>query len=326
MNTEVHFAEVSVKGKLRKVPAVSVGGRTIVAEGGWLKIASYHDENWLPDCAGEPEEIVSKLKQSKLKADIFTFAEKLPHTKPRFDYPVEWDNVAAIPITTFTEWWENRVPQETRKNVRRAGRRGVTTQIISLDDSVAAGLKRIYDETPVRQGRKFWHYGKDVQTVKRENSSYLDSSEFIGAFFDGSLIGLLKMVYVGKTANIMQIISENKHYDKRPANALLAKAMETCAQKGMEYFVYGQYVYGSKTDDPLAEFKRRNGFEMIMLPRYFIPLTAKGRMAMRLKLHLGMRRLLPRKLESALQTARARMLDKNSGRQAAKEPEPCNAQ
>jgi hypothetical protein len=43
----------------------------------------------------------------------------------------------------------------------------------------------------------------------------------------------------------------------------------------------------------LGEFKIRNGFQKIDLPRYYVPLTAKGRIAFALKLHRGVRGMLP---------------------------------
>jgi hypothetical protein len=305
---ENNFVDVSVKGKLRKVPAVQAGGTTIVITGRGIKMARIYDEDWRSDKVEEPDAILLELKRSSNRPDVFTFAQKLPETQPKFSYHLEWDNFAAVRITTFDNWWES-VPQETRKNVRRAGRRGVTTQVVSMDDRLALQLKNIYDEMPVRQGRKFWHFGKDVETVKRENSSYAETSEFIGAFIQEELIGLLKMVFVGSTASIMQIISQNKHYDKRPANALLAKAIEICAAKHLSHFVYGQYIYGNNNDAPLTEFKRRNGFEQILVPRYYVPLTPKGRLALKLNLHLGVRRFLPRKLESALLSLRSRVYE-----------------
>ena len=78
----------------------------------------------------------------------------------------------------------------------------------------------------------------------------------------------------------------------------------------MSYFIYGQYVYGNNTDAPLTEFKRRNGFEQMLLPRYFIPLTRKGSVCLRCNLHLGMRRLLPRKVESVLLRLRTKLLER----------------
>ncbi len=307
---ETKFAEISVSGKSLKVPMIQIEDRTIVVTGKWIKMAAIHDENWQAGGVEHPESIIVKLKTQPTVADIFTFVQKLPDTKPRFNYPLEWDNVAAIPITSYAEWWEKRLPQVTRKNVRRAERRGVVVLAVEFNDVLVQGIKAIYDETPIRQGRRFWHYGKDFKTIKRENSSYLDRCEFIGAFHQEELIGFIKMVFVGKVSTIMQIISKNAHYDKRPANALLAKAVEICEKKGMSHFVYGQYVYGQNNDGALTEFKRRNGFEQILLPRYYIPLTAKGRVCMRCKLHLGMRRFIPKGIESFLLHMRSRIYER----------------
>jgi hypothetical protein len=129
------------------------------------------------------------------------------------------------------------------------------------------------------------------------------------------------MVHVGNVSSIMQIISKNAHYDKRPANALLSKAIEVCAEKGKSHFIYGQYVYGNNNDGPLTEFKRRNGFEQILLPRYYVPLTAWGRFCVARKLHLGVRRLLPRAVENTLLQWRAKFLDRTSGRRQGAEEE-----
>ena len=62
---------------------------------------------------------------------------------------------------------------------------------------------------PVRGGRRFWHFGKDVETVRRGLATYLDRSEFIGAYWNEELIGFIKMVYVDQLATLMHIISMN---------------------------------------------------------------------------------------------------------------------
>ena len=271
----------------------------MVITGSWLKTAAIHDEHWQPEEIENPEMLMAKLKSQSVRADIFTFAQKLTDRKPRFPYALEWENAAAIPIRSYVEWWDG-LPQETRKNVRRAGKRDVTVRPVIFDDSLVEGIKAIYDETPVRQGRAFWHYGKDFATVKRENGTYLDRCDFLGAFCGGELIGFLKMVYVGRVSSIMQIISKNQHFDKRPTNALIAKAVEVCEHKKMAYFVYGQYVYGKDSAGPLTEFKRRNGFEQILFPRYYVPLTTWGRACMKCGLHLGVKRFVPGRLERAL--------------------------
>ena len=152
-------------------------------------------------------------------------------------------------------------------------------------DKLVSGITRIYNETPIRQGRKFLHYGKSFDQVKVANATYLGRSKFIGAFFNNELIGFIKFVTVNNVARIMQILSMEAHADKRPTNALLAKAIGVCCENGATHFIYGKYVYGRKQTSPVTEFKRRNGFEQFDFPRYYVPLTRFGALAIRCGLH-----------------------------------------
>lgn len=291
---ETNIAEIKAKGKAIKVPSVTINGQNVVATGKWIKMASVHDEEWLEDqVVNDPDLFITAIKQGKLKADIFTFSQKLPDTQPKYKYHMEWDNVAAIPITSFKDWWENRLSQVTRKSVRRGGKRGVIANVEEFNDDLVQGIVGIHNETLIKQGTPFVHYGKDFDVVKKDYGTYLDRSEFLGAYFKSELIGIIKFVYIGKVASIMQILSKEQHYDKRPMNVLIAKAVEVCEKKGISFLVYGKYVYGKKTDNSLTEFKRRTGFERIHFPRYYIPLTLKGRIAIKLKLHLGLLGILP---------------------------------
>lgn len=298
---------ISVKGKLVEVPTYTIDGRQVVVTGKWLKIARIHDEEWLelPPIANL-DRFLQDLRTAVPGADLFTFSQELTEAQPRHAFPFEWDDVAAVPITTFAEWWE-ALPQETRKNARKAEKRGVVVKLANFDDEFVAGIKSIYDEAPIRQGRRFWHYGKDLETIKRENSSYLDRSLFVAAYFEGELIGFIKMVCVGKIARIMQILSKNSHIDKKPPNVLLSKAMEACAQRGMTHFIYGKYFYGNKGHTPITEFKRRSGFIRLQFPQYFIPLTLSGKLAVALKLHRGLQNLLPQRLTNFILDLRARL-------------------
>ena len=265
-------------------------------QGKLLKIASIHDEPWLEFNSEAHKKIIKELKDRKRKADIFTFCQKLPDTEPKYNYQMEWDNVAAIPITTYDDWWTKRLPQTTRKNVRRGYKRGVISKISEFNDDLVKGIMDIYNETPVRQGRLFPHYSCDFDYVKKGNSSYLANSNFICAYFEENLIGFIKLVYVGKTARIMQIIAMNKHQDKRVTNLLIAKSVEVCTEKKMDFIIYGNFIYGTKTKSPIIEFKKRNGFEMIKLPRYYIPLTSMGKIALKLKLHHDIKQFIPEKI------------------------------
>ncbi len=285
--------EIAVRGKSVRVPAIQIDGRTIVVTGGLIKTATVRDEEFVEDeVIQDPRAFISKLVDSGLRVDILTFAQKVDEATPKCAFPFEWDNAAVACIGSFNEWWE-KLPQESRKNVRRAAKRGVIVQLASFDERFIQGIKEIYDEMPIRQGRRFWHFGKDLEAIKNENRTYLDRSEFIGAYHDGELIGFMKFVRVGRIATMMQILSKAAHYDKRPMNAMIAKAVEVCQEKGLSYLIYGKFTYGNKTQSQIADFKRRNGFVQMDFPRYFIPLTLKGKLVLRLNLHRGLLGILP---------------------------------
>ena len=289
--------EISVKGSVVSVPAFDVGGYTVVILGRLLRTAMIKGETWLPgDVPADPASLVSALAVCRPRPDLLTFTQKLPDVRPRYPYHVEWDNVAAIPLTTYADWWERRATQVTRKNVRRSAKRGLLVKPVEFTDELVGGIVAINNETPVRDGRPFWHYGKDAETVKRDYSSYLDRSVFLGAFVGDELVGFIRIVDLGATASVMQLLCKNSHFDKRPANALLAKAVESALENGSKFLVYGRYVYGDNTQSPLTEFKRRNGFERYDVPAYFVPLTFRGRLAIRFRVHTGLRRWVPRPL------------------------------
>jgi len=285
---------ISNKGRTISVPSLQIHGATVIACGKWLKIAEVRDEVWLPgEIVDNPEAFVEELRRWAVPADIFTFTQKLPNVTAKYSYPVEWDNVAAIQMTDYSDWWENQVSQVVRKNVRRAEKRGLVVRIVQFTDELIRDIMEINNESPVRQGRRFWHYGKSFAQVKEDYATLLDQSVYFGAYVGNELAGFVKMVYMGNTAGILQLLCKNGHYDKRPANALLARAVQECHQRAIHYLTYGQYIYASKTDSSLTEFKRRNGFQEFLLPRYYVPLTLRGRIAVRTGLHRDLKRLLP---------------------------------
>jgi hypothetical protein len=298
--------EIRVKGKAVSVASARIEGRNVLRSGSLLKIALPQDEELIEgETVRDPEAFVSQLKASGLNADIFTFAQKLPDTAPKYYYHMEWDNLAVIPITTFSEWWDKRVESSVRRAVRKATKLGIVIKVSELDDEFVKGIVGINNETPTRQGRAFWHFQKSFEEVKQENSTYPGRNAFLGAYYEDQLIGFIRLIYADKLASTVQLLSMIKHYDKRPANALIAKAVELCEQQGMSYLMYCNYIYNDP-DSSLTEFKRRNGFEQVLVPRYYVPLTLKGKIALRLGLHHGVKSLIPRRLFKQLLKLRSR--------------------
>jgi hypothetical protein len=292
--------EIRIAGTTLYVPSAKVCGWTVVVTGKWPRVAALKDEELVEwDPVQDAPRLIEALRYTQLRAEIFSFAQKLYDVTPRQNYHFELESWAAIPITSFEEWWKG-LPQESRKNVRRSGKRGVVIKVAPFDDELVKAIQGIYNETPIRQGRPFWHFEQDFAVVKRAMGTYLDRSEFIGAYLNNELIGFIKVTYVDRVASIMQILAKNAHHEARPVNALLASTVELCQKREMSYLVYGQYVYGRHETSLLTEFKRRNGFEEVRLPRYFVPLTTRGWIAIRLRLHSRLRDRLPAPVISVL--------------------------
>jgi hypothetical protein len=127
-----------------------------------------------------------------------------------------------------------------------------------------------------------------VATVRREFSRFLFRETILGAYIEDELIGFVMLADAGRFASLTQIISLLRHRDKSPTNALLAKAIEVCASRQIPQLVYALWPRG-----PLADFKKHNGFEPVSLPRYYVPLTARGRVALKMRLHRSPIEMLP---------------------------------
>jgi hypothetical protein len=201
-------------------------------------------------------------------------------------YPWEWDNLAVLAVSSFDEWW-SQIGNKTRNMARQADKKRVVIKEVVLDRELIHGISAIYNETPVRQGRRFPHYGLDIDTVRRQTETFLESSIFIGAFFNGQLIGFAKLTVDDSCtqAGIMHILSLLQHRDKAPTNGLIAQAVRSCADRKIPYLVYSSFAYGNKQRDTLSDFKERNGFRKFDIPRYYVPLTPIGSIAFRLRLH-----------------------------------------
>ena len=254
----------------------------------------------------EPDRVVEGLRGSGVRIDLFTFLQKLSDPKPDLAYPMEMDNFAAIPISTFENWWTKQIGFKARNKAKQAEKKGVVLREVPFSDGLIHGIWKIYNECPIRQGRRFSHYGKDLQRVHQDEATYLDKSVFIGAFLGDELIGFIKMVWdESRTqAGLMNIVSLIKERDKAPSNALVAHAVKACASRGISYLTYSNFSYGKKQSDSLSDFKERNGFQRFEVARYFVPLTPLGNLALRFGLHHRLSERIPESLAEKLRELR----------------------
>lgn len=285
---------------------MTINGKKIAIGGKLLRIAQLDprfQQEWFEDVE-DPEILINTLRQTADGPDVLTFSQRLPDLEPKYAYQMELESMAALPIKSYSFWWEKQIDRKARNKLRKAQKKGVTVRMASFDDTFVQGMTSIFNETPIRQGRRFLHYGKDFETIKREFSRFLFREEIFGAYLGEELVGFIFIGDAGRYAFLGQIISKIAYRDLAPNNALLAKAVERCAERGFPYLVYAFWV-----DDSLGDFKRSNGFQKFDLPRYFVPLTPKGKLALRFGLHRGWQEAVPKQLRNPLKKLRRRWYD-----------------
>ena len=287
-----------VKGQPAQIECVEILGQTYTITRGPLTVVSLEDE-WYEDVK-DPEAVIAHLReQVELKPDIFTFWQRVPDVVPRYSFHHEWNEIATLPAN-YDHWWNHQIKSRVRSLIRKSEKEGVTVRETAYDDDFVRGMTAIFNEAPVRQGRRFWHHGKDFETVKRQFARHIHREHMIGAYYRDEMIGLVMLGNAGRFGVTGQIISSIKHRDKATNNALIAKAVEVCEKAGLAHLVY---LYWS--DDSLSEFKRRCGFERTPVPRYYVPLTAKGKFGLQMGAHKGWRAMVPLSVKAPLKRLRA---------------------
>jgi hypothetical protein len=288
---------------------LEVCGKELRIDGRLIRIGYIDGEGY--QFLEDPEAALESVRKSGARVDLFTFVQRISETSPKYSYQMELDNFAVLSVTTFDHWMANQVSSRVRSTIRKSAKDGVVVREVPFDDALVQGISNLYNETPIRQGRRFVHYGIDLESLRRMKATFLDRSIFIGAFFEDKLIGFVKLVTDEdrSQAGTMHILSMIQHRDKAPTNALIAQAVRSCAERGIPNLWYVKFYYGKKGHDSLAEFKRRNGFQKVDIPRYYIPLTRAGEMALRLGLHHGASAWIPESVSAAYRRMRTRWYD-----------------
>lgn len=292
------------RGRPVRLDAIGIQDKRLVVTGRLLTTARLKDE-WYDD-VGDPETIIVALKSQQRRPDIFTFWQRLPDIQPIYPFRNEPEALSAIPLQTYEHWWEKQIKTDTRKKIKRPEKRGVEIKVVQLDDDFVKGVMEIFNETPVRRGRRFAHYHKSFEELKEMLARDLAISKFIGAYHGGDLVGFVKLVFAeGRFANPGLIVSKLEFRRKYVNNALVAKSVELCTDEEVPYLTYTNWRRGSQTD-----FLMRHGFEKILVPRYWIPLTKKGELALKLGLHHSFRSRIPEPILGFLLDTRKSIFDK----------------
>lgn len=263
-----------------------IKGYRIKVEGWFLKTARLENE-WL-DCIADPQRFIEELKGAGTEADCLTFRQEIGENQPSHPYPMEWEHFAAIPIVGYEHWLDHQINSGAKRAIKKAHKKGIEARVVPLDDEFVRGVTAVVNETPVRQGRPYGHYGKSAETIRAELSKDAGRCDFIGAYLGREMIGFIQLGHGDGYAVPFGMVSMILHRDKSPQNALLARAVGVCAEKGVRYLLYGSWTSGG-----LNDFKQNNGCIKLSVPRYQVALSLKGRLAGSLRLHKGISGMIP---------------------------------
>jgi hypothetical protein len=294
------------QGTNTEMQKLRIEGREVRVQGRICRVADVDGEGY--KFLADPRSAIAVLRGSNTRADLFTFMQEPPETSPRYAYPFEWDNFAVLPISTFDQWWTKQIGFKARNKAKQAEKKGIVIREVPFDDALTRGIWEIYNEVPVRQGRRFPHYGKSLEAVRAISATFLDSSVFVGAFDQDKLVGFIKLTMNDPRtqAGLMHILSLMSYRDKAPTNALVVQAVRSCADRGVSRLVYANFAYGKKSRSSLSDFKERNGFERVDVPHYYVPLTPWGAVAFRLGLHRRLSEQMPESVAAKLRELRTR--------------------
>jgi hypothetical protein len=245
----------------------------------------------------EPKkELLANLRNNGV--DLFTFINRefLKPARNEYAFHREVENYAIMRINSYDDWWSNSIKKHERYSVRKAQKSGIKVKRTEINDELLRSVQKIYNETPIREGRRYSGYGQSIQSLRKKFQNMGDS-DLLGAYLGSELVGLIWIRYGNRAALIQSFVSLLEQRNKCPNNALISEAVKRCASRHFEFLVYGNH-YGFLPS--LDVFRTKQGFQKFPLSRYYVPLTTTGEVALKLRLHRKFEYLLPIQVERPL--------------------------
>ncbi len=259
----------------------------------FFRKAQYSIE-YIYDTEPTPELLTDLEKKG---VDLFVFAQR-GFLRSERSYPFHRENevIALLKIDTYDDWWKSKIDKKVRERIRGAERKGVDLRLVMADETFFESARNIYNETPIRQGLRYSGYGISLTAVKKKFEN-LERSEILGAYFEGKLIGFIWVVYGDRVASIESFVSLIEHRNKAPNNLLMAETIRKCSEKDYHFLWYAHMGYLEGLDS----FRKHHGFVGSSNPKYFVPLSTKGMLAIKLGVHKGLEYALsPRMVKTVM--------------------------
>src|SRR5689334_3154583 len=170
--SETFLKSALISGRPGLIECVELDGQTYSITRGAVTVVSLEDE-WYEDVR-DPAAVIDALRtNANVNADLFTFWQRFPDVTPKYSFHQECEQIAVLPIQSLEHWFNHQIKSRVRTSVRKAEKEGLVVKETSYDDAFVRGMTTIFNEAAIRQGRPFWHYGKDFETIKEQFSRYL---------------------------------------------------------------------------------------------------------------------------------------------------------
>jgi GNAT superfamily N-acetyltransferase len=220
----------------------------------------------------------------KEKVDVISFLDGGKSRNLAAEFNTGWlksyDILLMHEVRSFQYWW-TKVGKKTRNMVRKAEKNGVITSAIQPSGMLAKDICRIYNSTQKKQKRRNNDYGKTNQEVLKEITSSPDYV-FIVSCLNNEVVGFSQLVFYLDTVFIKRLLSLENYRDKGINNALLAKAIEISADRGVKKLIFAHWNPWTFPEESLINFAINNGFRLCKVTRYYAPLTWNGKVLIHL--------------------------------------------
>ena len=122
----IRSASSAVPGQSKKRSPMKVCDRAIRVDGRIVKIGRLDADRY--QFVEDVPSTIEGLRACGRRIDIFTFLQPLADASPRYSYPMEWDNLAVLPVSTFDHWMTEQIRFKVRNKVKKALKSGITTR------------------------------------------------------------------------------------------------------------------------------------------------------------------------------------------------------
>jgi hypothetical protein len=248
----------------------------------------------LPNLKVQGIDIVSFIERTFLKSANRSALVNASYLSKR-SLETEMETIGLLRTSPHESWFRS-LGKTTRGDIRRSERRGILVKDVQVDDRFLRDAQLIYNETPVRQGRRYTRYGVSIEDLRKDFLDF-ESQEFLGAYDDTQLIGLFWMMPGDRVAQIRALIHLISKRNKLPTSALIDAAVRKCSERGIQFLVYPT-TYGLQPG--LDSFRLRMKFFPFAVPRHYVPLTRRGSIAIRLHVHKPIQYVIPRNIAGAI--------------------------